>query len=207
MPRCSWEQASLHQNILAILIQVNTFPVWVPGRSGHSLSAIFLSIFHRYAPVFWRMFEKESLLEGRLVGELSGFLSIYFILELTSSWKVFHFNKQAFFQWKTFCQNIFVFFSLPLCPDEKIWLLRLSQICCFPLQARWWGCSFLISPLWQCLQGATLKNVVFFLLIFLCHLPLHNTTRILATARVVLYPVAMFMCFYVREQGLEMMFV
>lgn len=65
--------------------------------------------------------------------------------------------------------------------------------------------SFL--PLWQCLQGVTVKNVVFFLLIFLCHLPLHNTTRILATARVVLYPVAMFMSFCVREQGLEMMFV
>lgn len=155
MPSCSWEHFVSQNMFLAALIR------WVCFQSGFleglaPSSAICVLIFCRYIPVSRDILSKKvSLLENRLVGELAGnqagFLSAYLLLELTRSWGMFHFDKSAFFQWKNICQKIFAhsvaFSSLSFCPDKKIWLLKLAQISCFPLQARCWGYfSLILSP-------------------------------------------------------------
>lgn len=77
MPRCSWEQASLHQNILAILIQVNTFPVWVPRRSGHQFICNLLVNFPQICTSIL-----EDVWERKFIGRQIGGWAVRFSVHL-----------------------------------------------------------------------------------------------------------------------------
>lgn len=159
MSWCSWEQASVSQNTFLAAL-----PRWAHFHFGFleglalSWSAICFLTFCRHTPVSGGILTKtESFLEGRLAGELAGnqagLLSASLLLESTHSRGTFHFDKSAFFQWETFCQNISahfccVFILVTLCPDEKSWLLSLAQIGRPSLQARCWTCSSPIPSPW-----------------------------------------------------------
>lgn len=189
---CSWEQASVSQNIFLAAL-----PRWMRFHSGFleglalSSSAICFLIFCRHTPVSGGILTKtESFLEGRLAGELAGnqagLLSASLLLESTCSRGTFHFDKSAFFQWKTFCQNIsahfcHVFILVALCPKEKIWLLSLAQIGRPSLQARCWTCSSPVPSPWAVSVGCDVGKM--FLCSVFATLLLHCPAGILATEK------------------------
>lgn len=164
MSWCSQEQTSVSWNIFLAAL-----PRWVRFHSGllEGLSlgslAICLLICCRHTPVSGGILTKtESFLEGRLVAELAGnqagLLSASLLLESTCSRGTFHFDKSAFFQWKTFCQNISahfycIFILVTLCPDGKIWLLRLARSSRPSLRVRCWTRSSPIPSPWAMSVG------------------------------------------------------
>lgn len=219
MSWCSQEQGSVSQNTLLAAL-----PRWARFHSGFledlalRSSAICLLIFCGHTPVSGGILTKtESFLEGRLVGELAekqtGLLSALLLLESTCSRGTFHFDKSAFFQWKTFCQNISahfccVFILVTLCPDGKIWLLRLARIGRSSLQARCWTCCSPIRSPWAMSVGCDIRKI--FLCSFSATFLLRYPARILATEKttqVVVCPLTMFMSFCVRQQKLGVIFV
>lgn len=219
MSWCSQEQGSVSQNtLLAALPRCAHFHCGFLEDLTLRSSAICLLIFCGHTPVSGGILTKtESFLEGRLVGELAGkqtgLLSALLLLESTCSRGTFHFDKSAFFQWKTFCQNISahfccVFILVTLCPDGKIWLLRLARIGRSSLQARCWTCCSPIRSPWAMSVGCDIRKI--FLCSFSATFLLHYPARILATEKnmqVVVCPLTMFMSFCVRQQKLGVILV
>lgn len=212
MPWCSWEQAFINQNMfLATLIHVRTFPVWVPG---HQFICSLLINFLQICTSTWRKFYWEIKFLGRQIGGRAVRFSVSLVplgidkfLKSVSFWQTGIFPMENILS-EHFCPLLYFLPRLSaLMRKFDCWHYHRFVV----LLSRQDGEVTLLSflPVWQYLRGVTLIWFFFFfpLLIFLCHLPLHNTTRLLATARVVLYPIAMFMCFCVREERLEIMFV
>lgn len=193
---------------------ISTLTSWRVSSSAHLQSACWSSAdTHQYLEAFWLRQKVSWKADWRVSWQETRQVCC----QPQSSWnqhvpgESFLFDKSAFFQSKTFCQNIpahfcCIFIFITPCPDGKIWLLRLAQISHPSLQARCWTCLSPIPSPWAMPIGCDIGKILLCSFSVPFTLPCYNIICRKSTQGV-FCTLTMFMSLCVREQRLGVVFV